>query len=174
MILFSHFQALNQIEIHQNGAIRLAPNLLRLFGSVPKSKIVTMSAFILHGTLYGRFSRLCQETSEMSGMPSGTSYSVRRNTRITNQLYITKILGTTCRNYRLDLNWRFFFSFYSAVCLHFSRRTSWSQCWRYYGQMCRLFGKSLCQSMCSLWQEMLWWLPWSTLWYPQTWNLQSQ
>ena len=111
MILFSHFQALNQIEIHQNGAIRLAPNLLRLFGSVPKSKIVTMSAFILHGTLYGRFSRLCQETSEMSGMPSGTSYSVRRNTRITNQLYITKILGTTCRNYRLDLKWR--------ICLHF-------------------------------------------------------
>ena len=69
---------------------------------IPKNwvKLITMSTFLLHGTLHGRFSGLRQTSSQMSRMPSGTSDSLQWNPGIPNKLHPNKISRTSCRNHR--------------------------------------------------------------------------
>lgn len=127
--------------------------MLCLLGPVQKSKVVTMSTFLLHGTLHGGLGRLCQTPSQMSRMPSRASDSIQWNPRLPHKLHFNEISWTSCRNHR----W-----------------TSRSQSGCYYVKVQRLFWESLCQPLCTLWQKVLWWLQGGTLWYIETWNIQSQ
>ena len=62
----------------------------------------------------------------------------------------------------------------TASLYSFCRWTSRSQSGCYYVKVQRLFWESLCQPLCTLWQKVLWWLQGGTLWYIETWNIQSQ
>lgn len=65
--------------LFRHGAVRAAANLRDMLGSIQKSKALAMSTQLLHGTLYGRSCRLCPSTSQMSGMPCRTSYTLSGN-----------------------------------------------------------------------------------------------
>ena len=87
----------------QNGSIWPAPDLLRLLGPVQKSKVVTMSTFLLHGTLHGGLGRLCQTPSQMSRMPSRASDSIQWNPGLPHKLHFNGISWTSCRNHRYSM-----------------------------------------------------------------------
>ena len=87
----------------QNGSIWPAPDLLCLLGPVQKSKVVTMSTFLLHGTLHGGLGRLCQTPSQMSRMSSRASNSIQWNPRVPHKLHFNEISWTSCRNHRYSV-----------------------------------------------------------------------
>lgn len=84
----------------QHGALWTVINVLRMLGPVSQSKIVAVSAFILHGTMHGRPGRLCAAAGQMPGMPCRTSYPIPGCTGIPNQCHVTTILGIAHGNYR--------------------------------------------------------------------------
>jgi len=97
-------------------------------GQVQKSEIATMSTFVLHGTVHGRFGGLRPETGkpspetpktlfpttassdafivvkrragEMSGMPSGTPDTVQRRSRISDERDSAAFPGASHRDHR--------------------------------------------------------------------------
>ena len=73
------------------GDLHINCDLLCLLGPVQKSKVVTMSTFLLHGTLHGGLGRLCQTPSQMSRMPSRASDSIQWNPRLPHKLHFNEI-----------------------------------------------------------------------------------
>lgn len=50
----------------RNGTVRATVDMRNMFGQVQKSKIATMSTFVLYGTMYGWFGGLRSKTGKQT------------------------------------------------------------------------------------------------------------